>query len=44
MREVLKPSLNVCKDCNINPRDMWNFDERGFMMGRGGKKNELGNL
>jgi hypothetical protein len=27
---------------HIDPGDMWNFDEKGFMMGgRGGKKNEL---
>jgi hypothetical protein len=33
------------QDCishnSIDPEDMWNFDEKGFMMGRGGKKNEL---
>ena len=26
---------------HIAPDDMWNFDEKGFMMGCGGKKNEL---
>jgi hypothetical protein len=33
------------EDCisrnSIDPEDMCNFDEMGFMMGRGGKKNEL---
>ena len=26
---------------SIDPQDMWSFDEKGFMMGCGGKKNEL---
>ena len=25
----------------ILPDDMWNFDKKGFIMGRGGKKNKL---
>ena len=25
----------------IAPDNMWNFDEKGFMMGHGGKKDEL---
>ena len=33
------------QDCirrnSIDPQDMWNFDEKGFMMGRSGRKNEL---
>ena len=28
--------------CNhIYPKDMWNFDEKGFLMGQGEKQNEL---
>jgi len=26
---------------HINPDDIWNLDEQGFMMGRGGKKSWL---
>ena len=26
---------------HIDPQDMWNFDEKGFLMGQGGKRNEL---
>jgi len=34
--------LNECiTRSHIDPDDMWNFDEKGFMMGRSGKKNEL---
>jgi hypothetical protein len=30
------------QDCiSRNCIDIWNFDDKGFMMGRGGKKNEL---
>jgi len=34
--------LNDCITRNhIGPGDMWDFDEKGFIMGRSGKKNEL---
>jgi hypothetical protein len=34
--------LPGCIHCNsIDPKDMWKFDEKGLMMGSGGKKDEL---
>ena len=32
---------DVIHQNHINPDDMWNFDEKGFLMGQGGKRNEL---
>ena len=40
--ELLFKHLYEVIHCNhIAPDDMWNFDEKSFVMGRGGEKNEL---
>ena len=44
-KESLKTYFDNLERCisrnKILPEDMWNFDEKGFRMGLGGKKNEL---
>ena len=44
-KESLKTYFDNLERCishnKILPKDMWNFDEKGFRMGQGEKKNEL---
>jgi hypothetical protein len=36
-----KRLYDVIHRYHIDPEDFWNFDEKRFMMGQGGKQNEL---
>jgi transposase-like protein len=41
VQDHFKKLYGVIHRYHIDPKDMWNFDEKGFLMGQGGKQNEL---